>query len=442
MPIEILMPALSPTMKEGNLAKWIKKEGDNISPGDVIAEIETDKATMEVEAVEEGVLEKLLVSEGTENVPVNQAIALLLEEGEDKKSLQNYKIKNVAVANNDDNTQADRVKDSSKESPVLEKKLEPKIEQPTFVPNTEPPSPSIITKVQDQEQNKDIKASPVAKNIAAKNNISLVNISGTGPKGRIVKQNVLDFLEKPQSTDHIIRIAEDYQQKPNNNIRKVIASRLVAAKQTIPHFYLNIECQISDLLAARTQINNLAACDENGKPSYKVSVNDLIIKATALALKQVPQANASWHEEAILQYNNIDISVAVAIDDGLITPIIRNAEQKRVIAISKEMKQLAAKAKAGSLTPEEFQGGGFSISNLGMYGIKQFNAIVNPPQGAIIAIGAGEKKVIVDKQGNFIATDVMNVSLSCDHRVIDGAVAAQFLNKFKYYIENPITLLV
>jgi pyruvate dehydrogenase E2 component (dihydrolipoamide acetyltransferase) len=438
MPIEILMPALSPTMKEGNLAKWIKQEGDNIAPGDVIAEIETDKATMEVEAVEEGVLAKLLVAEGTENVPVNQAIALLLEEGEDKLILKGYKVKSANLAKKEDKISK---KDTTKESPVLEKKLEPKIEKPAInnIINQVVDS-TIITK--NKDYNSDIKASPVAKNIAVQNNINLAQISGTGPKGRVIKQDVLDFIEKPQSTDCIVRVAQEYEAIPNSNIRKVIASRLVEAKQTIPHFYLNIECQIANLLEARKQVNSLAAKDEHGKSSYKISVNDFIIKASAMALKQVPEANASWHEDAILQYNNIDVAVAVAIADGLITPIIRNAEQKKILAISKEMKQLVAKAKSGSLTPEEFQGGGFSISNLGMYGIKQFNAIVNPPQGAIIAIGAGEKKVIVNEQGNFVAIDIINVSLSCDHRVIDGAVAAQYLNKFKYYIENPVTLLM
>ncbi len=438
MPIEILMPALSPTMKDGNLAKWLKKEGDEVSAGEVIAEIETDKATMEVEAVDEGKIGKILVAEGSKNVLVNEVIALLLEEDESEASLADYKPKK---------NETGQVKDEAKQE--LEK---PQLETKTIVTPAESvkTKPSLVknsaandqlTVIKRVNDNNNSFSSPVARKIAEQNNLSLASVNGTGPKGRVVKEDVMNFLSQPVSSNIISRNEEEYKVIPNNNIRQVIAARLLHAKQNIPHFYLTLDCNISDLLKLRAQLNSAAPKDESGKAAYRISVNDIIIKASAMALKKVPAANASWTEEATLQYNNVDISVAVAIDDGLITPIIHNAEQKSIIAISAEMKKLVFKAKSGTLKPEEFQGGGFSISNLGMFGIKQFNAIVNPPQSAILAVGTGEKKVVVEND-QFKAIDAMTVSLSCDHRVVDGAVGAELLSSFKYYIENPALLLL
>ncbi|MBT4879040.1 MAG: pyruvate dehydrogenase complex dihydrolipoamide acetyltransferase, partial [Alphaproteobacteria bacterium] len=403
MPIEILMPALSPTMKDGNLAKWLKKEGDEVSAGEVIAEIETDKATMEVEAVDEGKIGKILVAEGSKNVLVNEVIALLLEEDESEASLADYKPKK---------NETGQVKDEAKQE--LEK---PQLETKTIVTPTESvkTKPSLVknsaandqlTVIKRVNDNNNSFSSPVARKIAEQNNLSLASVNGTGPKGRVVKEDVMNFLSQPVSSNIISRNEEEYKVIPNNNIRQVIAARLLHAKQNIPHFYLTLDCNISDLLKLRAQLNSAAPKDESGKAAYRISVNDIIIKASAMALKKVPAANASWTEEATLQYNNVDISVAVAIDDGLITPIIHNAEQKSIIAISAEMKKLVFKAKSGTLKPEEFQGGGFSISNLGMFGIKQFNAIVNPPQSAILAVGTGEKKVVVEND-QFKAIDAM-----------------------------------
>jgi len=417
MPIEILMPALSPTMKEGNLAKWIKKEGDEIAAGDVIAEIETDKATMEVEAVEEGILGKILVADGTENVAVNSAIALLLEEGEEKSALDDYKV---------ESTKAEPEKEEEKTAePTKTAEKSPKVEQ-----NNTP------------ENNSRIAASPLAKRIAANENVNLSNVSGTGPKGRIVKDDILSFLQSGASAVGIVRRnPQEYQEVKNSNVRKIIAKRLLESKQTVPHFYLSVDLNIDKLLEVRKALNDLANTDQNGKPSYKISVNDLIIKAVALALKAVPEANSSWTDESILLYNNVDVSVAVAVDGGLLTPIVKNADQKSIKDISAEMKTLAKKAKEGKLQPEEFQGGGFSISNLGMYGIDSFQAIVNPPQSCILAVGAGVEKPII-QNGEFAVATVLNATLSCDHRSVDGAVGAEFLQALKKLIQNPIAMLV
>ena len=414
MPIEILMPALSPTMTEGNLTKWLKNEGDKLSPGDVIAEIETDKATMEVEAVDAGILAKILVPGGTENVAVNQLIALVLEEGESMDAINNF-----------------IPKDKVTKAKTEEVKNDIQVASPAKDVTSNASCDRII-------------ASPLAKRIASNESIDLSNITGTGPGGRIIKHDVMLAMSSPATvtttkTNKYLpsfgRVAEEFTKIPNNNMRKTIAKRLSQSKQTVPHFYLNIECNINKLMDIRAQIN-----DANDG-SYKISVNDFVIKATAMALKLVPEANASWSDDAIHQYNNIDVSVAVAIDGGLITPIIRNAEQKSLAIISNEMKELAAKAKAGKLAPEEFQGGGFSISNLGMYGIKNFNAIINAPQSAILAVGASNKKPIVENDQIVIA-NIMEVTLSSDHRVVDGAVGAMFLKEFKRFIENPLTMLV
>ncbi len=428
MPIDILMPALSPTMTEGTLSKWVKKEGDKISAGDVIAEIETDKATMEVEAVDEGVLGKIMVVEGTEGVPVNQLIALLLEEGEDASSLSGH-----------DTAAAPKAAASSASVPPTAATAAPVA--------TAPASSSAGSESQR------IAASPLAKRIADQSGVELKAISGTGPNGRIIKADVEEALAKgpskgaaPTSVAAIAissgRNPVEFTEIPNSGMRKTIAKRLTESKQQVPHFYLSLDCELDHLLAARKQMNDSAeaAVGKDGKPAYKLSVNDMVIKAVAIGLREVPAANASWTDAAIQQYNNVDISVAVAIDGGLITPIVKNADQKGLGQISNEAKDLIARARSGKLQPSEYQGGGFSISNLGMYGIKHFNAIINPPQGCILAIGAGEERVVV-KGGEFKAVTVMSVTLSCDHRVVDGAVGAQFLAAFKRYIESPVLML-
>ena len=402
MPIEILMPALSPTMKEGNLAKWLKIEGERIKPGDVIAEIETDKATMEVEAVDSGILGKIIIPSGSQNVPVNSLIALIIEDGEDHKILEEYNIKNITIH--------DIVKTQK---------------------NNHNPEDKNQKEVKEHKNGTRIFASPLAKRLAEQNNIDLTQIQGTGPSGRIVKNDVTHFQSASPNSRNLV----EYIEIPNSNIRKIIAKKLTESKQNIPHFYLSIECNIDTLIKARISLND-AAVDR-----YKLSVNDFVIKASAMALRDVPEANSSWSDSAILRYNNVDISVAVAIDGGLITPIIRNADMKSIQNISNEMKDLAAKARENKLIPEQFQGGSFSISNLGMYGVKKFNAIINPPQSCILAIGANsERAIVVD--GKIVIAHVMDVTLSCDHRVVDGAIGAKFLAAFKKYIENPILFFV
>lgn len=447
MPIEITMPALSPTMTEGNLARWLKKEGDNVKSGEVIAEIETDKATMEVEAVDEGTIGKIIVASGAQNVQVNEVIALLLAEGEDKKSLDNYQIKNKANNNKKDEDK----KESNQSTPSQPPSSPTSSQETTKTQFTAPPQAPVIHAIGDKPKagsankaivisNSKIKASPLAKNIAAKAGLDLSRIAGTGPKGRIVREDVEEAI-KYGAVKSIFRNKDEAYSVPNNNMRKVIAQRLLASKQHVPHFYLNIDCNIDKLLELRTDLNDAAPKDVGGNVSYKISVNDIIIKAVACALKEVPEANASWTDEAIIFYNNVDVSVAVAIDGGLITPIIRNADQKSLPDISSKMKELASRAKAGKLSPEEYQGGGFSISNLGMYGIKHFNAIINPPQSCILAIGAGEERVIV-QNGKIITANIVSVTLSCDHRVVDGAVGANFLKSFKQFVEKPVRLVL
>lgn len=420
MPIEILMPALSPTMKEGNLAKWLKKEGDKIKSGDVIAEIETDKATMEVEAVDEGTLGKILVQDGTENVAVNACLALILEDGEDKKVLESYQSKSSVSA--------------------APEKSEPKKEEKSASSNSSAIASSSTTSSFQDSSN--IKASPLAKRIAKENNVNLASLSGTGPHGRIIKDDVLEFANSGGAKSGIVRRnSQEFRAVKNGNIRKVIAKRLLESKQTVPHFYLSCEFKIDKLLEVRAAINEAADHDASGNPAYKVSVNDMIIKAVAMALHKVPEANSSWTDDAVLIYNNVDISVAVAIDGGLITPIVKNADQKTIPAISVEVKQLVKKAREGKLQPEEFQGGSFSISNLGMFGIDNFAAIVNPPQSCILAVARAVEKPIVE-HGQIKVANMMNVTLSSDHRSVDGAVGAEFLKALRRYIEHPISMLV
>jgi pyruvate dehydrogenase E2 component (dihydrolipoamide acetyltransferase) len=465
MPIEITMPALSPTMTEGNLAKWLKKEGDEVKSGDVIAEIETDKATMEVEAVDEGTLGKIIVQEGTQGVAVNQVIALLLEEGEDASALEGG--------------------GGAKPAPKAEDtKPETKSESAAPAPEAAPAPKSNGAQAPAQspaQSGNRIFASPLAKRMAEQSGLDLSQIQGSGPNGRIVKHDVeaaisggtakkgatpapaeatkteapkpapsqaagqaaaqspaaVPSAQKPagvDAKDFSTKLGIKFREIPNSGMRKVIARRLTEAKQTVPHFYLTIDLQIDQLLKTRAELNGRS--DE-----YKLSVNDFVIRATALALKKVPAANAAWTDDAILQYENADISVAVATPTGLITPIIKAAETKGLVEISNAMKDLAKRARDGKLKPEEFQGGTFSISNLGMFGVREFGAIINPPQGCILAVGAGEQRPIV-KDGALAVATVMSCTLSVDHRVVDGAVGAEFLAVFKKLIEDPLSMLL
>ncbi len=443
MPTNILMPALSPTMTEGTLAKWIKKEGDNVKAGEVIAEIETDKATMEVEAVDEGRLGKILVAEGTAGVAVNSPIAVLLEEGEDAGAIK-----------------AEAAKKPSPETPQGGVSASAKGEAKNAGSNGVSPAPLPGGQVKPPSsgglgEGKRLFSSPLARRMAEQMGIDLSKLQGTGPHGRIVKAD----LEKgaastggqkaapmaaskaaPTSSGPGAKQLADaygmkYKEIPNNNIRKVVARRLVESKQTVPHFYLTIECQIDRLMAARAEINDKA----DGK--YKLSVNDFVIKACANALKAYPAANTAWTDEAILQFENADISVAVSTPNGLMTPIVKAAETKGLRQISDEVKDLAKRARDGKLKPDEFQGGTFCVSNLGMYGIQEFGAIINPPQSCILAVGAGEQKPYVAKGEIKIGT-FMKCTLSVDHRSVDGSVGAEYLQILKQYIENPISMIL
>lgn len=435
MPTNILMPALSPTMTEGTLAKWLKKEGDTVKAGDVIAEIETDKATMEVEAVDEGQLARILISAGTSGVAVNTPIAVLLDEGEDASA-----IKSGAAVNSNPAPQAGSA-NATASAPV------------TTASANSAPAVSAAAPSAHAADGSRVFASPLARRMAAEKGVDLKAVQGSGPHGRIVKADVMNAKagaataapapkaasSAPASSGPNAKQLADmlgmaYTEIPNNNIKKVTARRLTEAKQTIPHFYLSVDCVLDKLMAARAQMNDAA------DGAYKLSVNDFIIKANAMALKAYPPANTSWTDDAVIQYVHSDISVAVATPNGLITPIIKKAETKSLSQISNEMKDLAKRAKDGKLKPEEFQGGSFSISNLGMFGVKNFQAIVNPPQSCIMAVGAGEERVVVEN-GQMVVRTVMTVTLSTDHRSVDGAVGAEFLQHFKRFIENPVLML-
>ena len=433
MPIPILMPALSPTMTEGNLVAWHKSEGDPISPGEVIAEIETDKATMEVEAVDEGKLGKIFIAAGTEGVSVNTTIAVLLEEGETLDDANS-----VLEPQNSDSSESAL---TSKPEPVAELS----VTEIEVTGNIEAHNNKNTEKKYNSDDETRVYASPLAKRMAEQAGINLNDVKGSGPNGRIIKSDIDDILSSsmPQSeikTHHSVSgglAANDsgaYEAVPNTSMRKAIARRLTESKQNAPHFYMAIDCEIDSLLETRSQLNEKI---ESGK----ISVNDFIIRASALAMRHVPSANASWTEEETRIHKNVDISVAVAIDGGLITPIVKNADNKGLQTISEEMRDLAERARNGRLSPEEFQGGTFSISNLGMYGVKEFSAVINPPQGAILAVGAGEKRAIVKENALAIAT-IMTCTLSVDHRVVDGAVGAEFLSAFKKFIEDPLTMLL
>lgn len=451
MPIEILMPALSPTMTDGTLAKWHIKEGDKITSGKVIAEIETDKATMEVEAVDEGTVGKILVAAGTEGVLVNQLIAILLEEGESKDALKDFKPKKAVDTSKKAVETAAPAADgegapAAAAAPAASGGgfAKPNFALPATMKGGAAPTKKAATTSASGDK---IFASPLAKRVAEQEGVSLAAVQGSGPHGRIVVADVIHAKANGAGlgagVSKVIRHETDYFEVPVSGMRKVIAKRLTESKQWVPHFYLNVECNLDKLMEVRKELNDEAQAEagKGGKPAFKLSVNDFVIKAVALAMRKVPDSNASWIDDKVYQYNNIDISVAVAIDGGLITPIVKNADQKSVIMCSNEMKDLAAKARAGKLQPEEYQGGGFSISNLGMFGVKNFNAIINPPQACILAVGAGTERVIV-KNGTMQPATIMDCTLSVDHRVVDGAVGAQFLSAFKHYIESPSLMLV
>lgn len=427
MTVNVLMPALSPTMTEGNLAKWHKKEGDTVKAGEVIAEIETDKATMEVEAVDEGVLGKILVPAGTQAVKVNELIAILLEEGES----------------------ADAIKVGGTPAPA--KPVIPSVaEGPQKVAPAAKPDPSATLRSAQDDKGGRIFATPLAKRIAKDKGVDLKNVKGSGPHGRIVKADIegakagasapsamASAAPALAADEKVNAFGQIYVEIPNNNIKKITAKRLLESKTTVPHFYLTIDCQIDELLKVRETLNRSAGKDA----AYKLSVNDFVVKACAMALKAYPAANVSWSDEAVLQFKHADISVAVATPNGLMTPIVKQAEGKGLAAISGEIKDLAKRARDGKLKPEEFQGGTFTVSNLGMFGISNFQAIINPPQSCILAVGAGQERPYVDngqvKIGNF-----MSCTLSTDHRTVDGAVGAEFLQYVKRFIENPATMLL
>jgi pyruvate dehydrogenase E2 component (dihydrolipoamide acetyltransferase) len=450
MPINILMPALSPTMEKGNLAKWLKKEGDKVKSGDVIAEIETDKATMEVEAVDEGTIAKILVPEGTQDVPVNDVIAVLAGEGEDVKAAG-------AAA-------------PPRAEPKAEAKPEAKAEAKAEAPKSEPapaakapaPAPQAAAAAPQANGHDRTFSSPLARRLAKEAGIELTRITGSGPHGRIIARDVAEAksgkgLKAPaaapsaaapaiapsMSDKQILALFEpgSYEVVPHDGMRRTIAQRLTASIQTVPHFYLTMDCDIGKLLAAREEINASAPKDKEKKPLYKLSVNDFVIKAMAIALQRIPNCNVSWTEAGMLKHKHSDIGVAVAMPGGLITPIIRNAETKSLSTISAEMKDFAARARARKLKPEEYQGGTTAISNLGMYGIKDFTAVINPPHATILAVGTSEERAVV-RNGKIEIANIMSVTLSCDHRAVDGALGAELIGAFKMLIENPVMMMV
>jgi len=420
MPINIQMPALSPTMEEGTLAKWLVKEGDIVESGDVMAEIETDKATMEFEAVDEGIIGKILVPEGSAGVKVNEIIAILLDDGEDVSNIEVQKPGNkqdiIETINTEENKQSIKLENSNKN---LNKER--------------------------------VFATPLARRIAKSKNLELTNIKGTGPYGRIVKADVesnnIKLLEKTatvsmtsSTTTEIIKdIYKDrrFKEIALDGMRTVIANRLTEAKQTIPHFYLRRSVSLDKLLMIRAEMNDGLADKE-----IKISVNDFIIKASSLALQDIPQANVVWAHDRILQMKSSDVAVAVSVEGGLYTPVLFDSENKSISSLSSEIKALASKARDKKLSPREYQGGSFAISNLGMMGVENFDAVINPPHGSILAVGAGTKKPIVMEDGNISVATIMSMTLSVDHRAIDGALGAEFLARIAYYLENPVNMLV
>ena len=420
MPINIQMPALSPTMEEGTLAKWLVKEGDTVESGDVMAEIETDKATMEFEAVDEGVIGKIIVPEGSTGIKVNEIIAILLEDGEDTSDIE---------TNDPENKQdvVDIIKNDEK-TPVIK-------------------SENTGLKLSKER----IFATPLARRIAQSTNVDLANIKGSGPYGRIVKADVqsnnaiaLEKAPKTQITSSVTSESikamykdREFAEIPLDGMRKVIANRLTEAKQTIPHFYLRKSVNLDKLLIIRSEMN--AGLIDQG---IKISVNDFIVKASSLALQDIPQANVVWAQDRILQMTSSDVAVAVSVEGGLYTPVIFDSEKKTLSSLSLEIKDLASRARDKKLLPNEYQGGSFAISNLGMMGIENFDAVINPPHGSILAVGAGTKKPIVKEDGTISVATIMSLTLSVDHRAIDGALGAEFLARITHYLENPLTMLV
>ncbi len=442
MAINITMPALSPTMEEGTLAKWLVKEGDTVSSGDIIAEIETDKATMEVEAVDEGTIAKILVEAGAEGVKVNEVIAILAEEGEDASSVK-------APAKQDapkDKAEAAPKSEETKPAPKTEASA-PAKKADSAPTSSKSPLPSA------NASDGRIKASPLARRIAEMKGLDLSELKGTGPRGRIIKRDVEgakaatagasmgaaaqpDGLILPQILDDRVYAPDSYELVPLDGMRKTVAKRLTTSFMQVPHFPLNIDLELDHLLASRAAINAAA------RESVKVSVNDMLIKAAAMALMDEPDCNASYTDKGIAYHKHANVSVAVAIDGGLITPVIFEAETKGLAEISEEMKDLAGRARERKLKPQEYSGGTFSISNLGMFGVKSFASIINPPEGMILSVGAGEKRAVVDAKGNIAARTVMTVTLTCDHRVVGGAEGAKWLQAFKRYVETPEAMLL
>ena len=420
MPINIQMPALSPTMEEGTLAKWLVKEGDTVESGDVMAEIETDKATMEFEAVDEGIIGKILVPEGSSGVKVNEIIAILLDDGEDVSNIE--------------------VQEPENKQGIIE------------TINTVENKPSIKLENTNKSLNKErVFATPLARRIAKSNSLELTNIKGSGPYGRIVKADVesnnISYLEKPATlsmassttTETIKDIYKDrhFEEIALDGMRTVIANRLTEAKQTIPHFYLRRSVSLDKLLMIRAEMN-----DGLADKGIKISVNDFIIKASSLALQDIPQANVVWAHDRILQMKSSDVAVAVSVEGGLYTPVLFDSENKSISSLSSEIKALASKARDKKLSPSEYQGGSFAISNLGMMGVENFDAVINPPHGSILAVGAGTKKPIVMEDGSISVATIMSMTLSVDHRAIDGALGAEFLARIAHYLENPLNMLV
>jgi pyruvate dehydrogenase E2 component (dihydrolipoamide acetyltransferase) len=451
MPINILMPALSPTMEKGNLAKWLKKEGDKVKSGDVIAEIETDKATMEVEAVDEGTIAKILVPEGTQDVAVNDVIAVLAGDGEDVKAAG-------AGATSAPPKAAAAAPASAAAKPAPAAAPAPAARTPA--PEPAGPAPQAAAAPQTNGHARTF-SSPLARRLAKEAGIELARINGSGPHGRVVARDVEEArsgkgLKAPaaspagapafapsMSDKQILALFEpgSYEVVPHDGMRRTIAQRLTASVQTVPHFYLTMDCDIGKLLAAREEINATAPKDKEKKPLYKLSVNDFVIKAMAIALQRIPDCNVSWTESGMLKHKHSDIGVAVAMPGGLITPIIRSAETKSLSMISGEMRDFAARARARKLKPEEYQGGTTAVSNLGMYGIKDFTAVINPPHATILAVGTSEERAVV-RNGKIEAAHIMSVTLSCDHRAVDGALGAELIGAFKMLIENPVMMMV
>jgi pyruvate dehydrogenase E2 component (dihydrolipoamide acetyltransferase) len=439
MPTNILMPALSPTMEKGKLIKWLKKEGDNVKSGDILAEIETDKATMEVEAVDEGIVGKILIAEGTDEVAVNTPIAVLLAEGEKASD-----IKAQAAT-------APKPAPAAASKPEAPKAAEAQAAQRKA---EAPKQAAPAAKVNGQTGGR-VFASPLARRIAKEKGIDLAALKGSGPHGRVVLKDVetakpgtrapaapAGAMAAPMADDAIAKLYDpgSYEVVPHDGMRKIIAARLMQAKQTIPHFYLTITCDLENLLAIRERLNAHAPRDKEKNPAWKLSVNDFIIKALALALQRVPDANATWTEGGMLKHKHSDVGVAVAIEGGLFTPIIRKAETKTLSAISLEMKDLAGRARKRRLAPQEYQGGTTAVSNLGMYGIQDFAAVINPPHATILAVGAGEKRAVVVDDKVEVRTQ-MTCTLSVDHRAVDGALGAQLLQAFKALIEEPALMM-